>query len=379
MNRLLFYFALLILTSCSSKQEKITIISNVGLFDGYSYKSNVNLAFDGEKIIEISEQTLKYKNANEIDGRGKTIIPPLLNAHVHVWRKNDLKEALNAGVFALLDMHNTDSSSVELRGYRNNQDCAYYYSSGPGATVPAGHGTEYGVYVPTINHSVSPQQFIKDRINNGSDYIKIFREPCMPTLNYTQIKEVITTTHTNNKLAVAHVSLAKDAAVIGEQHIDGFAHLWFDTTATETQWDSITRYKAFIIPTLYVTTGLVQSWKGKEFIDEWLVEENILKEAKKAYEKGMTILAGTDAPNLNFNYGTDLYQELKLLSKAGIPNIDVMKAATTNVSTCFKLKEFGPLEKGKPSSFILINGNPLHNINDIEKIEGIWKLGRRIK
>lgn len=380
MKNLFLCFGFLTLISCSPKRENVTVISDVGIFDGNTYKPNMHLAFDSDGIIEISSEPFEFKGATVINGKGKTIIPPLLNAHVHAWNKGHLKEAQDAGVFALLDMHNTDETAKAMRDLRNHIVYAHYYSSGPGATVPGGHGTEYGFYVPTINDSVSSEKFTLDRIKNGADYIKILREPIMNTIDFKQTDEVIRTAHAGKKLVVAHVSFPEDAARLSAQQIDGFAHLWFSKPrANAGQWDSILKSKAFVIPTLYVTKKVLEEWEQRPWRDEWLEFEDVLKEVKLAYDKGMIILAGTDAPNNDFNFGTDLYEELKLLSKAGIPNIDVLKAATTNISTCFKLKEFGALEKGKPASFILINGNPLNNINDIEKMEQIWKLGREIK
>lgn len=380
MKKIFLLSVTILLFSCATKHENVTVISNVGVFNGLTYTPNMYLAFEGEAIVEISNQPLDYNGAKVIDGTGKTIIPPLLNAHVHAWDKKHLKEALDAGVFAVLDMHNTDQTANDMRRYRDWINYAYYYSSGPGATVPGGHGTEYGFYVPTINDSVSPKKFTEDRIKLGADYIKIMREPIMKTVDFMQTEEVIQTAHVKNKLVVAHVSFPTDAAKLGMQGVDGFAHLWFSKPrANAGQWDSIQKHKSFVVPTLYVTKKVLEEWEVRPWRDEWLEFDEVLKEAKLAYDKGMIILAGTDAPNQGFNFGTDLYEELKLLSKAGIPNTDVLKAATTNISTCFKLKEFGTLEKGKPSSFILINGNPINNISDIEKIEHIWKLGRMIK
>ncbi len=71
--------------------------------------------------------------------------------------------------------------------------------------------------------------------------------------------------------------------------------------------------------------------------------------------------------------------ELELLHKAGIPNIDVLRAATSNIYNSFKLKKFETLKKGSKANFILINGNPVERINDIKNIENIWQNGIKIK
>ncbi|MFI5203310.1 MAG: amidohydrolase family protein [Flavobacteriales bacterium] len=365
--------------SCSSERKKgtITIIKNVNFFDGEKYSENIDIAFHNGFMVKAEED--EYEGTTIIDGKGKTIIPPLLNAHVHVWSKQDLLTAQNAGVFATLDMHTTDYTAYSLRKYRDSTRYAFYYSAGPGATVPGGHGTQYGIAMPTINDSVSPEKFVRDRIMFKSDYIKILREPSMKTINFEQTNQVIKTSHFLSKLCVAHVSVLSDAMRLGSQNIDGFVHIWRRGAITNDQADSLVRRKIFIIPTLYVIKKSLEIIHREKTRKEYLSFDQVLNETRKLFKKGVPILAGTDAPNFNFNYGSDLYVELKLLSEAGLPNIEVLKAATTNISKCFKLKEFGKLEIGKPASFLMINGNPIKKIEDISKIEGIWKKGKRIK
>ena len=96
-----------------------TIISGVNIFDGQNFHENAHLVFQDSLIIAISSGDIDYEGT-VIDGRGKTIVPPLLNAHVHAWAARDLKDALHAGVFALLDMHSTTGSARRLRSFRDS-------------------------------------------------------------------------------------------------------------------------------------------------------------------------------------------------------------------------------------------------------------------
>ncbi len=123
-------------------KKQYIIIQNVNVFDGETYFENVNFIIKDGIIIDILKENKIYENARIIDGKQKTIIPPLLNAHVHVWRSKNLKDAIKSGVFALLDMHTSEESAKFLRQFRDSVGYASYYSSGPGATVPKGHGTE---------------------------------------------------------------------------------------------------------------------------------------------------------------------------------------------------------------------------------------------
>ncbi|MGI8892360.1 MAG: amidohydrolase family protein [Bacteroidia bacterium] len=375
---------LLFLCSCQSNDNvKESVVSlgyennkivfaNVNFFDGENYFEKVNLILDGNSIVDITTEEIIPEGFISIDGTGKTIIPPLLNAHVHVWSEEHLKEAINAGVFALFDMHTTDEGAEYLRNFRGSTGHAYYYSSGPGATVPGGHGTQYGITVPTINSYISPRQFVEDRVRNNADYIKILREPYLPTVTFEQTKIIIEEAHKNNKLCVAHVSRLADAMELNSQGIDGFVHIWADESISEDQLNDLNK-DLFVVPTLYV---LMKSLASQGLYNKF---DDVLKDTYKIYKRGIPILAGTDAPNFNFNYGDDLYMEVELLHKAGIPNIDVLRAATSNIYNSFKLKKFETLKKGSKANFILINGNPVERINDIKNIENIWQNGIKIK
>ena len=251
----------------------------------------------------------------------------------------------------------------------------FYYSSGPGATVPEGHGTQFGVAVPTIDESTSPDQFVKDRVKEGADYIKILREPFMPTINFDQTREVIETAHEHSKLCVSHVSLLADAMKLARQDIDGYVHIWSDKEISDKQLDSLSRKEVFVVPTLLVIKKFLKAAKREGWVDTLLVFNKVVEEVSKLYEKGIPILAGTDCPNFFLNCDSDLIREMKLLREAGLSNIDVLKAATFNVHHSFRLREFDILQKDGRASFFMINGNPLESIDHLKDIDAIWQNG----
>ncbi len=92
--------------ACSSLDY--TIIQNVDLFDGEQVHKGVNLVFADSIVTEINQHKKFSKRAEIIDGQGKTILPPLLNAHVHVRSPENLKDAQAYGIYGLLDMFSTN-------------------------------------------------------------------------------------------------------------------------------------------------------------------------------------------------------------------------------------------------------------------------------
>jgi len=134
----------------------------------------------------------------------------------------------------------------------------------------------------------------------------------------------------------------------------------------------------FVIPTLLTSVLAIEKINKDNPDLEFLSKEELQSETKRLYDAGVPILAGTDPPNVNINYGTDLYKEMKLLSAAGIPNLDVLKSATSNIADNFNLKNKGYLKEGFIADMILIDGNPIQDMQDIGKLINVWKKGKPV-
>ncbi len=360
-------------------QPTATLIKNVTLFDGENISKNIDILFKDGVIQEIAENISVQLGMIVINGTGKTIIPPMVNAHLHVADPENMREALQAGVFAVLDMFAEDDFANRLRKYNDSIAYARFYSSNLGATAPGEHGTQFGVVIPTISDSLTPQQFVTDRVKNNADFIKIVKEPLYKTLSREETSALIQESHKHSKIAVAHITKCDNAVELASQGIDGFAHIWYDKIITDTQLDSMADNNLFIIPTLSVIKGTIEAGEAKGWSRYLLSFEDVLNETKRAYERGILILAGTDAPNHSMNYGNQLYEELIFLAQAGVPVIDVIKAATTNAYTAFSLRKFGLLRKNGEASFLLIEGEPFERITDIKNNKIIWKKGRVVE
>lgn len=99
--------------------------------------------------------------------------------------------------------------------------------------------------------------------------------------------------------------------------------------------------------------------------------DKMMKMIKLLHQSGITIVPGTD----DFP-GFALHRELELYSQAGIPNSEVLKAATvTSALVAGKDSEVGTVQVGKKANLILIDGDPLKNISDVRKVELTIKNG----
>ena len=85
--------AFLLVTPWAIAQEQPTIIEGVNVFTGEDYIENTNVVFHNGRIVFIGKPTKVYRSSVTINGSGHTIVPPLINAHTHVWEANNLKES----------------------------------------------------------------------------------------------------------------------------------------------------------------------------------------------------------------------------------------------------------------------------------------------
>lgn len=364
-----------ILPSCASRHY--LVIQDVNVFDGFQIQEQVNFVCSDSTIIEITTKKKKYRSAEIIDGRGMTIIPPLINAHVHVRDPQNLKDGLAEGIFAMLDMFTTDRRANYLRGYNDSLRYARYYSSNIGATVPGGHGTQYGVQIPTLDSTLSGRQFVADRIAQRADYIKITQEQSMSKLSGDQIRAVTEAAKKQGLKTVGHLSALADAKDLARESISGLAHIWYRDASISNSNDlaSLSGKGIFIIPTLSVIKKLIEKAEAMGSSKRYLNFESVQNEVRKVNETGIRLLAGTDSPNYGMNYTTQLYEELVLLKQCGLTNLEVLKAATTNIYEAFELKEFGILQPDGRADFILITGKPYENIEVLKGEKRVWKSG----
>jgi imidazolonepropionase-like amidohydrolase len=94
------------------------------------------------------------------------------------------------------------------------------------------------------------------------------------------------------------------------------------------------------------------------------------------YERGVPLVAGTDAPTPWIVPGPSLHDELKLLNEAGIPPLEVLKIATYNAARALRHEdEFGSIRPGLRADLILLSGNPLESIGNTRSIEVVIQNG----
>ena len=151
------------------------LFENVRVFDGERVVPQTNVLVEDELIAAVGEGLESPAGAEVIDGRGKTLLPGLIDAHVHVFTREALEQAPIFGVTTLLDMFTDVSFAQAMReeqGEGGATDRADLFSAGTLATAPGGHGTQFGLAIPTLTDPDEADAWVEARAAEGSDWIK---------------------------------------------------------------------------------------------------------------------------------------------------------------------------------------------------------------
>lgn len=236
-------------------------ITHVRLFDGeHTLQDETIIVRDG-RITEVGNKVSVPPGTPEIAGSGRTLLPGLIDAHVHAYPENSLSEAEALGVTTVLDMFcQPDTIRRDKAGEGSGAGLAGadIYSAGIAATVPHGHGTEYGFEIPTLTTPAEAQDWVDARIADGSDYIKIILEDgggfgrTIPTLDQPTINALVIAAHKRHKLAVFHIGSYQGAREAVEAGADGLMHLFIDRLPEPGFGAFVAAHHVFVVPTLSV-------------------------------------------------------------------------------------------------------------------------------
>jgi imidazolonepropionase-like amidohydrolase len=384
------------------------LVRDVRVFDGEKMHEHRSVLVDGNRIADGNFQGEPPAGAAVIDGKGRTLLPGLIDSHVHAFRYFDLP--LYFGVTTQVDMFTGVQAMQEVaakmaRG--DNAGQADLFSAGTLATAPGGHGTEYGMAIPTLTKPDEAQAWVDARVAEGSYFIKIVMEQGHPgrafaSLDIATVKALIDASHRRGKLAVVHISNLADARAALEAGADGLVHLFAGNRISQQDLDSFTQLtksrKAFVIPTFSVLESMA-GVRAADIIGDAAFSALLDKAQKQQLanpygslpkpdmlaapravtaalaKAGVPVLAGTDAGNNGTQYGASLHHELQSLTQAGLTPLQALASATSVPAQAFDLPQRGRIAAGYKADLLLVDGDPSADIAATRRIVDVWKDG----
>ena len=397
------------------ERSRILVFRNVRVFDGKAVIPRTNVVVKGSRIVAVGRRVDVSSGATMIDGKGRTLLPGLIDAHTHAYSVAHLRQSAVFGVTTELDMAGLPQFARRMRleqAAGGGNDRADLYSAGTPVTVSGGHPTQYPAFkrIPTVRDPRQMKGFVDDRLNEGSDYIKLIFDDAQvygfskqPTLNRDMVAAAIEMAHSRKRLCLAHVVTREFARQAIEDGIDGLVHMFVDKTADDPLIALAARKKLFVVPTLTVmesdggSQGASQLCRDAD-LSPFLTTANVrllretfprlpksqvnlkvaMQSVAKLHRAGVAILAGSDAPNPGAVHGCSLHRELENLVAAGLTPLEALRAATSLPAEKFSLKNRGRIAVGCRADLLLVSGDPTKRITDTRKIVGVWKAGHPI-
>jgi imidazolonepropionase-like amidohydrolase len=157
--------------AAASKNNSFAVV-NVKVFDGEVIIPRATVIVKDGLIgaVDASNAPLAADLA-QIDGTGKTLLPGLIDAHTHSWG-NATRDALRFGVTTELEMMGDAKRAAANKAQRESlaaTEQADLWSAGSAVTVPGGHGTQFGLVVPTLAAADDTAKFVSARVADGSE------------------------------------------------------------------------------------------------------------------------------------------------------------------------------------------------------------------
>lgn len=414
----------------STNANQLTAITNARIFDGENVIDSKTVVISGNIIISVGGEI--PSDATIIDAKGCTLLPGLIDSHVHT-SEEGLRDALKFGVTTELEMMGeyTKKGREELKDI---QDIADVRSAGMAVTAPGGHplelfphnfkpewiarfeadAKERGEEEPYVTNIEKAVKHVDYQVSQGADYIKIMiddgtieNKKGLPVLSDEILKAAVDEAHKLGKLVMVHQLTADATKTAINLGVDGLAHLFVDRPSwTPELIKSIAERRIFVIPCLSLNSSLIgnpgsnlaqDSRVYSKLSSKWLNTLNACfncytqGKMKDSFENvmalrnaGVDILVGTDVsvpvPSLGgLAHGASVHHELQLLVEAGFTPIEALRAATSVPARIFNLTDRGHITSGARADLLLVDGDPITNISDTLSIRAIWTNGNRLR
>jgi imidazolonepropionase-like amidohydrolase len=354
------------------------------------------LVMDDDKIIAVGD--IAYVSvpgaAMRVGITGKTIMPTLIDAHVHLGRTpeaiaGDLRRRAIYGVGATQSMGSDPYELLPLRS-RVMPGMARYFSAGRGITAPEEGRSTIPHWITTADQG---RAAVRELAAQKVDIIKIWvddRNGQYKKLTPEQYGAIIDEANKVGLRVSAHIVKLEDAKGLLRANLHSFAHSIRDVDADA---EVIALFKQHpnivLIPTLpargaRTDLSFLRGTMSAEAFAK-VEAENVDKpelqkihaiqsrNLKKMNDAGVKIVLGTDG---NTPWGPHLAMEDMVL--AGMTPMQVIVAATSRGAEFIRMNDAGVLAPGKSADFILLDANPLENIVNSRRINTVYLRGAEV-
>ncbi len=352
--------------------QRKTAITNVRVFDGEKLREPGTVVIDGAVIRGAAEAD----GAREVDGRGGTLLPGLIDTHVHLSDLSTLHAFASYGVTTVLDMGTWPTERVDaLRARPGLTDVrsATVPSTSPVSAHAEHMGRPEGALVGNPEEA---ERYVAQRLADGADYIKIVID--LPGFDQATVDTLVTAAHRHGMRTIVHAPDLASLRMAQQAGADVLTHAPIDRPVTDEDVARALADHRVISPTLAMMEAIVAAVgrpgaPGPSY-------EAARDSVAALHRAGVPILAGSDAndaPGVPARppFGDSLHHELELLTGAGLSSVEALRAATVVPARYFGLTDRGVIAPGRRADLLLVSGDPVADIRATRAVERVWCAG----
>lgn len=380
-------------------------IENANLFDGLGDGINrgVHVGLAEGRIVAVSETALTGPADRVIDATGLTLMPGLIDAHVHIsaatpnlaalesmspayvahWTARNLGQMLDRGFTTVRDVGGGDAGTRRaleeglIRGPRLQTSGKALGQTG-GHTDFRGHsradiGDGHRRHIPSLGRIVDgiPEclRAARDELRLGADFVKIMANGGVATptdpidwIQFTpeEIRAIVTVAESANTYVSAHTYTAR---AIEHAAVNGVRTLEHCNLIDARVAGILAERGCFAVPTLVIYDCLDRHADAIGLGAENRVKNKMVREA------GLRALEILRDAGVRIGYGTDLlgWMHQDQLAEFGLraqvlPAAEVLRSATSVNAELIRRPDLGRVAEGATADLILIDGDPLADI-----------------
>ena len=333
--------------------------------------------------------------AERVDLSGKTVMPALVNAHLHLSSERDerieqLQHMAYYGAAAVVSLGTeTGGIGIEMRD-EVIPDAARAKTADRGITMPEPGRSEAPYWVETEEEALAAVRELAER---QADIVKIWvddrggRYEQLPPEIYGPI---IDEAHRHGLMVTAHVFYLEDAKELLRAGVDVFAHGVRDLDADDelmALWAE--RPEVVLVPNLPGPgVALDLRWLSGTVPADQLAEMQAASVDNPAAQESFGIqarnLARFSEAGIRISFGTDgnaawaVHQEMEDMVRSGMTPGDVIVAATKTSAELMSWDDLGEIAAGKSADFIVLDANPLDDITNTRRIDAVYLRGAMV-
>jgi len=347
----------LISTECRSEGPPIALVGGT-LIDGTGAAPipGAALVIRGHCIAAVGPrgQVSLPADAQIVELDGATLLPGLIDAHVHnAYLARNLQTWAQAGVTTVRDLgaplgfpyfEKRDQLAADPRNAR-------VLSAGPLVTVPDGYPiVPNGFASLTVTSPEDARAKIAELADAGADVIKITFSSSLPTLSPEEAAAIVQTAHERGVPVTAHATNPRELKRALDAGVDDVAHVSGDYVGDRTLRRMV-QAGVYWVPTLEALRG-----EGGENLARFI-------------EVGGQVALGTDAGYLaGLEIGLPI-DEMTLMQEAGMTRMQILVSATRTAAHVCRLEhELGTLEPGKLADVLIVDGDPLEDLQVLSQV-----------